>query len=67
MLILMRRAGESIQIYPDDIPEGMTVEELFTNGPIEIKVTDTKGPHCKLGIDAPKELNVVRSEIHQRD
>ena len=66
MLMLMRRANESIYIYPKEIPEGMTVEELFSDGPIEITVADTKGPHCKLGVTAPKELNIVRNEIYQR-
>ena len=33
MLVLMRRKGESILIYPGDIPEGMTVAELFAGGP----------------------------------
>ena len=50
MLLLSRRIGESILIYPDDVPEGMTVAELFADGPIEITVTDTKAPQCKLGI-----------------
>jgi sRNA-binding carbon storage regulator CsrA len=32
MLVVMRKEGESILIYPNDIPEGMTVAELFLTG-----------------------------------
>lgn len=60
MLCLMRRKGESIFIYPDDIPEGMTVEELFASGPIRIDVNDTNYAQCKLAIKAPSELRIVR-------
>jgi sRNA-binding carbon storage regulator CsrA len=62
MLALMRRKNESIFIYPGSIPEGMTVAELFAGGPIEIKISDTNDEQCKLGINAPKELNIVRDD-----
>jgi len=43
MLILTRVVGESILIYPKhDIPEGMTVAELFADGAIEIVVDETR-------------------------
>lgn len=63
MLSLTRKAGESILIYPGDIPEGMTVAELFEDGPIEIMVVQTRPNQCKIGIDAPRELKIVRDEI----
>lgn len=53
--------------FPEDIPEGMTVEELFADGPIEITVTETRPKQCKIGIDAPRELTIVRDEIYQED
>jgi sRNA-binding carbon storage regulator CsrA len=66
MLMLTRYENQSILIYPKDIPEGMTVSELFANGPIEIIVTETKTSQCKLGINAPNELNIVRDELEQK-
>jgi len=63
MLGLMRRKGESILVYPEDIPEGMTVEELFAGGPIKITISETNHAQCKLGIDAPRELVILRSEL----
>jgi carbon storage regulator CsrA len=66
MLVLMRKTGESILIYPEDIPDNMTVAELFADGPIKITVTSTKGPQCQLGFDAPQELTIVRDEIYQK-
>jgi sRNA-binding carbon storage regulator CsrA len=66
MLVLMRREQESLLIYPEDnIPEDMTVAELFANGPLEVKVTSTNDFQCKLGIKAPSELAIVRNEIYQ--
>ena len=63
MLCLSRRKGESIFIYPNDIPIGMSVEELFIAGPIEIIATETNYSQCKLGIKAPKELLILRGEL----
>ena len=65
MLMLMRRPNESIYIYPDDIPEDMTVKQLFADGPIKIQVTDTNYFQCKIGIEAPQALNIVRNEIYK--
>ena len=66
MLVLTRKKGESILIYPEDIPEGMAVAELFAGGPIEIKIAEMSHSQCKLGIDAPKELAIVRDELLAR-
>ena len=60
MLVLMRRENESIHIFPEDIPEGMTVSELFSDGPIEITIARIQNIQCKIGIDAPKELRIER-------
>ncbi len=65
MLSLTRKVGESILIYPEDIPEGMTVAELFSDGPIKIEVKDTKSFQVKLGVYAPHELAIWRNEIYQ--
>ena len=63
MLVLMRRKGESITIYPDDLPDDMTVNELFAGGPIRIEVAATNHAQCKLAIDAPKALTIHRDDM----
>ncbi|MFT3951785.1 MAG: carbon storage regulator CsrA [Oscillospiraceae bacterium] len=49
MLILSRKAGESILI----------------NGNIEVKIIDVSGDKIKIGIDAPRSVSVLRSELRQ--
>ncbi len=67
MLCLMRRKGESISIHPDDIPKGMTVEELFAGGPIEIAVTETNHAQCKLGYKSPPKPHLLLHIMRQTD
>ncbi|MBR7552684.1 carbon storage regulator CsrA [Allobacillus sp. GCM10007491] len=50
MLVLTRKTGESIQIGDD----------------ITIKVVAVEGDQIKLGIDAPKNVDIYRSEIYQQ-
>ena len=50
MLILSRKVGESIQIDHD----------------VKIVVLETKGNQVRLGIEAPDEVKVHRSEIYDR-
>lgn len=47
MLILTRRAGESIQVGED----------------IEISVLEIRGNQVRLGINAPRDVLVLRSEL----
>lgn len=47
MLVLTRRVGEKIQIGA----------EVF------VTVLGIKGNQVRIGIDAPKEINIVRTEI----
>ena len=47
MLILTRKPGESIKIGED----------------IYITILFTKGNQTRIGIDAPRELDVVRTEL----
>lgn len=51
MLILTRQVGESIII----------------NDNIRITVTRIQGGEVKIGIDAPDEINIVRSELLEDD
>ena len=50
MLILTRRAGESLLIGED----------------VSITVLGVKGNQVRIGIDAPKEVAVHREEIYDR-
>nr|WP_289037045.1 carbon storage regulator CsrA [uncultured Allobacillus sp.] len=50
MLVLTRKTGESIQIGDD----------------ITIKVVAVEGDQIKLGIDAPKNVDIHRSEIYEQ-
>ncbi len=48
MLVLTRKTGESIQIGDN----------------IEIKVISIQGDQIKLGIDAPKHIDIHRKEVY---
>lgn len=50
MLILTRRMGESIRIGDD----------------VTITVLGVKGSQIRIGVDAPREVEVHREEIYQR-
>jgi carbon storage regulator len=50
MLILSRRIGETIRIGPD----------------IVVTVLGVKGSQVRIGVDAPKEVEVHREEIFDR-
>jgi carbon storage regulator len=50
MLILTRRIGESLKIGPD----------------ITVAVMGIKGQQVRIGIDAPKDVTVLREEIADR-
>ncbi|WP_088009530.1 carbon storage regulator CsrA [Indiicoccus explosivorum] len=49
MLILTRKAGETIWI----------------NDEIEITITEVKGDQVKIGINAPKTMDILRGELRQ--
>lgn len=50
MLILTRRTGETIRINDD----------------ITVTVLSIQGGQVKLGVEAPKHVEVHREEVHQR-
>lgn len=52
MLELTRRPDESLRLYTSD-------------GVIEITVHKIKGQQVRIGIDAPRNVNIVRREIDQ--
>lgn len=65
MLTLTRRVGETLVVEPfSDVDPGMTIGELFSNGPIIIAIHAVHNRNqVRLGIEAPDELSVVRTEL----
>ena len=51
MLILTRRIGESLKIGDE----------------IEISIVKVKGNQIVLGIEAPREISIIRSELLEED
>jgi sRNA-binding carbon storage regulator CsrA len=63
MLVLSRRADQSILIQPGEHTDGtMTVAELFANGPIQITLLGGTGRRIKMGIEAPEQLAIRRKD-----
>jgi len=64
MLVLSRRADESILIQPAEGTDvKMTLQELFANGPIQITLLGGTGRRVKVGIDAPEQLAIRRKDV----
>ena len=64
MLVLSRRADESIVIQPaEGTDSAMTLRELFANGPIMITLLGSSGRRVKVGIEAPESLAIRRKDI----
>jgi sRNA-binding carbon storage regulator CsrA len=63
MLILSRRTDESIEIQPEDGADlNMTLAQLFANGPILITLLGGTGRRVKMGIEAPEQLSIRRTD-----
>jgi sRNA-binding carbon storage regulator CsrA len=63
MLVLTRRADESIVITPADGADvRMTLAELFAHGPIQITLLGGSGKRVKMGIEAPTQLAIRRKD-----
>lgn len=64
MLVLSRRADESILIQPAEGTDvTMTLAQLFANGPILITLLGGTGRRVKVGIDAPEQLAIRRKDV----
>ena len=64
MLVLSRKKGQSLYIYPSpDINPDMTVAELFKDGPIKVRIVEMSRNQVKVGIDASRDLKVLRDEL----
>lgn len=67
MLVLTRRTGEGIEIYPSgDIRPDMTVAELFRDGPLEIHINRINPGQVRISIKAPRELAILRAELEKK-
>lgn len=63
MLVVSRRSDESIQIkLADDADGSLTLDDLFSKGPIEITLLGGNGRRVKMGIAAPPELSIRRKD-----
>ena len=64
MLVLTRKAGQSITIQPDPRLDYATpVGLLFSDGPIEVEVKQVGRGSVTLGISANKQLSILRDEL----
>jgi sRNA-binding carbon storage regulator CsrA len=59
MLILTRKAGQSVEIDLDGEPE-VAVSEAIATGSIEVHVVQVEGPNVKLGIKAKPRVEKAR-------
>jgi len=66
MLVLTRRIGESILIFPaDDLDPDTPVSSLFADGAIRVTLTRINGNQARLGIVAPPALSIAREEVSE--
>lgn len=64
MLVLERKSGEAVLIYPNEgIDPNMTVGELFSSGPIRVSVKCREQGAIKLAIHAPTSIKILRDEL----
>ncbi|MFQ5643737.1 MAG: carbon storage regulator [Thiogranum sp.] len=64
MLVLTRRVGETIYIFPSsELPPDTPISALFKDGPIELTLTRINGNQARIGIVAPPTLTIAREEV----
>ncbi len=64
MLVLSRRADESIVIQPaDGVDPNMSMGQLFANCPIPSTLLGGTGRRVKMGIEAPEQLSIRRKDV----
>ena len=67
MLILTRKAGQSLSIHPHPTFDPDTpVEQLFAGGPIHVQVVGVQGSQVRLGVAAPAGFCILRDELQPR-
>jgi sRNA-binding carbon storage regulator CsrA len=66
MLVLTRKPGQVLRIQPRDGEIcSLSVGELFAGGPLEILIGKVYGRQVRLGIQAHRELLVMRMELER--
>ena len=64
MLILTRKPSQSLSIHPHPTLDlGTPVEQLFSDGPIQVQVLGVQGSQVRLGVAAPIGLHILREEL----
>ena len=64
MLILSRKTGQSVHIQPQSAAVlGLSLGEVFAEGPVRVVVTRLSGGQVRLGFAAHSALAVVREEF----
>ncbi len=64
MLVLTRRIGESIYIFPTaELSPDTPISELFRDGNIQLTLTRINGNQARIGIVAPATLTIAREEV----
>ena len=64
MLVLTRRVGESIFIFPSaELSPDTPISTLFADGPIQLTLTRVNGNQARIGIVAPNSLTIAREEV----
>jgi sRNA-binding carbon storage regulator CsrA len=64
MLVLTRRVGESVFIFPsDELALDTPVSKLFEDGPIQLTLTRVNGNQARIGIVASQDLTIAREEV----
>ena len=48
---------------PEDLDPNTPVSSLFSGDPIEVRVLSHKASTIRIGIEAPNDLNILRSEL----
>jgi len=62
-LIISRRPGESFRLRLDDKGDPARLLQSLTGDGIEVHVVGLVGRQIRLSFDAPRDLNIVRSEL----
>ena len=61
MLVIKRKAADVITIEPvAGVDTSLSIEELFTDGVIEITLLQVGHKHVKVAIEAPAQLQIWR-------
>ena len=63
MLVVTRKANESIKIEPvDGVDPSLTLREVFAQGPILLKLAHVGQRRVRIVVEAPSSLKVMRNE-----